>query len=57
MANEPMKIKDAESCLQLTLISMRLEKPDDREFLTRAMKSYAQMVLAEFLEGEKRAGA
>ena len=38
---------DAASCLNLTITAMKLEKPEDREFLAKAMKTYADFVIQE----------
>jgi hypothetical protein len=44
--NEPLKFADAESCLRLTLATMN-PKPADSEFLEKAMRTYAELRIAE----------
>lgn len=51
-----LQFKDAAGCLNMTIQAMRLDSPEDREFLEKAMKNYAAMVIAEWLEGEKANG-
>lgn len=53
MATDPIKFKDAESCLRLTIRSMNLSHKD-AEYLELAMRTYASIYAAEKIQDGKK---
>lgn len=50
-----MKIENAEVCLQLIIKALsNVLSVKDKEFLEKAMHSYAAHVISEFLESDRR---